>query len=130
MRGGAMMDVRIVIAALPNLIFSVIVISVTIWLYRVFTVTGNERTAILLYGLAVISFVTGIVIIVGLHPKWVYAGGFRKSGGLVGSGPWWGGLFIIPLSVTLFIIANHYAKKGHRKPFGPWHSYGVRFEIY
>lgn len=123
------MDVRIVIAALPGLIFGVVIIALTIWLYRAFSATGNVRIAILLNGFAVISFIVGVLICTGTHPKWVYSGGFRKGGGMVGSGPWWGILFVIPLSLTLFFIANHYVKKDRQKPIGPFYSYSVRFDI-
>ncbi len=84
-----MITERDLVPALPTIIISVVTVSIAAWLWYALTrPQKNVRIAVILNGLAVISFLIGESISVGPNPKHDY-GGF-KNVRTINSGPAWG----------------------------------------
>ena len=104
-----MITERDMVMALPGIITGMIVISVAVWLYYAFTRPKNKCIAILLNGLAIISFLVGESISNGPNPKHYY-GGFRYAR-VIPNGPSWGIIAGTALAAVLMLVAYYFARK-------------------
>ena len=97
---------------LPNtIVIGGILIAVTVWLCRAFSMPKRKRIPTLINGLAVIVFVVGFAISVGPHPSYSTGKGGIKSSGLIYSGPVWSMVLGTTIAIVLMVIAQRYAKR-------------------